>query len=246
MMNLIAVLVTLLLPQRSIGFSPHPQNVVPASHITLLQARTAPEVGSTSSEPTASGGAPTSTTAATSIFPVLRRISGFDWEGDCRYVDANLRPVADLKLTGGLRYDVDSVNAACTMSSFLTFPNGQARRVVMAGFKLANSPTMRLESVEEGPIYMTVSEMYPDTVLVNEIEGVTGKVVMTTSVSIVNGGEELVMVSHEIGEGRSTIIDGHQIWRLRKAKKLVDEESEEGEGNGSGANDDSFRGTTGR
>eukprot|EP00579_Thalassiosira_antarctica_P000128 CAMPEP_0201868910 /NCGR_PEP_ID=MMETSP0902-20130614/2616_1 /ASSEMBLY_ACC=CAM_ASM_000551 /TAXON_ID=420261 /ORGANISM="Thalassiosira antarctica, Strain CCMP982" /LENGTH=249 /DNA_ID=CAMNT_0048394315 /DNA_START=23 /DNA_END=772 /DNA_ORIENTATION=+ len=220
MIHLIAVFsVALLLPQGSIGFAPQLQQNAPFSR-TSLKA-TPPAVGSTSSEPTAAGGAPTSTTAATTIFPVIRRISGIDWEGDCRYIDADLKPVADLKLTGGLRYDVDTVDAACTLSSFLTFPNGQARRVVMAGFQTPGSPTMRLDAVDEegGPIYMTVAEMYPDTVLVNEVEAMSGKVVMTTSLSIVDGGKGLVMVSHEVGSGGPTTqIDGHQIWRLRKAK----------------------------
>jgi len=114
----------------------------------------------------------------------------------------------------------------------------------MAGFHAAGSPTMRLDAVEEGPIYMTVAELYPDTVLVNEIEAMSGKVVMTTSVSVVNGGEELVMVSHEVGSGRSTMIDGHQIWRLKKAKPVADEGGEDGDGNG--AKKDMFRGATGR
>ena len=234
MLHLIAVLlVALLLPQGSIGFAPHQSNI---PRLAALKA-TPPAVGSTSSEPTASGGAPTSTTAATTVFPVLRRISGIDWEGDCRYVDETLTPASNLKLTGGVRYDLDSVNAACTLSSFLTFPNGQVRRVEMAGFKSAGSPTMRLDSVEEGPIYMTVAELYPDTVLVNEVEAMSGKVVMTTSVSIVNGGKELVMVSHEVGTGRGTQIDGHQIWRLREAKPVA--EDDEGEVKGS-INDDPF------
>lgn len=244
-MHLIAVvsLVALLLPQESIAFAPQQQHALTSRHIITTLRATAPEVGSTTSEPTASGGAPTSTTSATTVFPVLRRISGIDWMGDCRYVDADLRPVSDLKLTGGLRYDLDTVNSACTMSSFLTFPNGQARRVEMAGFQTAGSPIMRLDSVEEGPIYMTMTELYPDTVLVNEIEAMSGKVVMTTSVSVVNDGKELVMVSHEVGSGRSTQIDGHQIWRLRKAKPVV-EGSEDGDSNG--AKKDMFRGTTGR
>mmetsp|Transcript_481 Transcript_481/g.961 ORF Transcript_481/g.961 Transcript_481/m.961 type:complete len:243 (-) Transcript_481:311-1039(-) len=242
MMQLTAVfsLVTLLLPQGSIGFAP--QQHAPASRI-MLQAATPPEVGSTSSEPTAFGGAPTSTTAATTVFPVLRRISGIDWEGDCRYIDADLCPVADLKLTGGLRYDLDPVNAACTMSSFLTFPNGQARRVVMAGFQTAGSPTMRLDAVEEGPIYMTLAELYPDTVLVNEIEAMSGKVVMTTSLSVVNGGKELVMMSHEVGDGRSTQIDGHQIWRLKKAKPVTEDDGDEVKNL---ASDGLYRDATGR
>mmetsp|Transcript_6560 Transcript_6560/g.12410 ORF Transcript_6560/g.12410 Transcript_6560/m.12410 type:complete len:263 (+) Transcript_6560:174-962(+) len=247
----------LLLPHASVGFSPQQQQqqqrrrrpTVIANRGSIVPTRlraSPPEVGSTSSEPTASGGAPTSTTAATTVFPVLRRISGHDWVGDCRYVDAALRPVADLRLTGGIRYDLDTVNSACTMSSYLEFPNGQSRRVEMAGFQTANSPVTRLEAVEEGPIYMTVSELYPDTVLVNEVETMSGKVVMTTSLSVVNGGEELVMVSHEVGSDGmlSATIDGHQIWRLKKAKK--EDRDTEGDKEGVTKDNEMYRGTTGR
>jgi len=105
---------------------------------------------------------------------------------------------------------------------------------------------MRLEGVEEGPIYMMVSELYPDTVLVNEVETMSGKVVMTTSLSVVNGGEELVMVSHEVGTDGMvrTTIDGHQIWRLKKAKK--EDGDAEGDKEDVTKDNEMFRGTTGR
>jgi hypothetical protein len=52
-----------------------------------------------------------------------------------------------------------------------------------------------------GLIYLVVAELPPDTVLLNEVDKATGKIVMTTSLSVVNGGEELVQVSHEVGKG---------------------------------------------
>ena len=81
-------------------------------------------VGSTSSKPATSGGTPRSATAGKAIFPVIRHISGIDWEGDCWYFYTGLSPITDLKLTGGLQYKVDAVGTVCTLSSFLMFPNG--------------------------------------------------------------------------------------------------------------------------
>ena len=51
---------------------------------------------------------------------------------------------------------------------------------------------------------MTVAELYPDTVLVDDVEVMSGKVVTTTFLSVVNDGDELVMVFHEVGCGRTT------------------------------------------
>lgn len=230
----------LVLPQRSSGFSP-PKNAAPdRRRVPPAPNATPPAAGSTSRDATAaSDGAST-----TSAFPVLRRLAGADWLGDCRYVDAGLRPVADLVLTGGLRFDLDAASAACTFASFLTFPNGKTRRVEMAGFRDdAGAPTMRLDPVEEGPIHMILAELMPDTVLVNEVESMSGKTVMTTSLSVVNGGEELVMVSHEVGDGVAKI-EGHQVWRLRKANA-----ADGGDAKGKDdavVGDGSFRDTTGR
>ena len=69
---------------------------------------------------------------------------------------------------------------------------------------------------EEGPIIMKLSEVYPDTILINEEERATGKTIMTSSVSIVQGrnGMELVGVSHEVGDEMKNVIEGHQIWRM--------------------------------
>lgn len=69
---------------------------------------------------------------------------------------------------------------------------------------------------EEGPIIMKLSEVYPDTILINEEERATGKTIMTSSVSIVQGrnGMELAGVSHEVGDEMKNVIEGHQIWRM--------------------------------
>ena len=58
--------------------------------------------------------------------------------------------------------------------------------------------------MKEGAVYMTVAELYPDTVLVDDVEVMSGKVVTTTFLSVVNDGDELVMVFHEVGCGRTT------------------------------------------
>jgi len=231
------VLFSILLPQGIASFSPPQSDAFSRPFIRrALEAI-----------PQAAG-----TTAATSIFPVLRRIEGIDWEGECRYVDADLRPASGLKLFGGVRYDLDAVDATCSLSSFLTFPNGRTRRVAMAGRRGTSGPSLRLDPVEEGgPIYMVLTELYPDTVLLNEVEGASGRVVMTASLSLVDGGRELVQVSHEVGDGK-TPIEGHQVWRLRKAVPKGDtaEDNDGGGGSGNRGDDDdlkdAYRGTTGR
>jgi hypothetical protein len=73
----------------------------------------------------------------------------------------------------------------------------------------------------DGPIIMKISEIIPDTILINEIEKDTGRIIMTSSISIVQtsrGGLELVGVSHEVGgdnNNSTETIEGHQIWRMR-------------------------------
>lgn len=209
-----------------------------------------------------------STAAAATLFPVLHRIAGIEWTGPCRYVGADLKHVKDLKLFGGIRYDVtvpnkSSTNTAgddttstssdddhdvvmCTLSSFLTFPNGKTREVVMTGAIPtaaqgstsgdADAGTLRLNAVEgNGPIYMVLTELAPDTILINEVDKASGKVVLTSSLSLVStrttpgggggGLDELVQVSHEVGDDNSgaaasnnIIIEGHQVWRLKPTK----------------------------
>ena len=149
------------------------------------------------------------------LFPVLSQIEGIQWEGDCRYVDGNLSPVA-MPLRGGTRYDLEE-GGKCTLTSFLVFPNGKTRQVEMQGKKEDETSTaMRLDpTAEDGPISMELTELPPDTVLINEIDRATGRIIMTSSLSIVNGGTELIQVAHEVGEGENTI-EGHQIWRLKQ------------------------------
>jgi hypothetical protein len=175
------------------------------------------------------------------LFPVIHRIAGAEWSGECRYVNADLVHASQLKLVGGVQYDTDE--AQVTLSSFLTFPNGNIREMVMQGTKTASSPTVRLTSTAEegGPIYMNLTELAPDTILINEVEAVSGKIIMTSSLSLVEGknGLELTQVSHEVGDNSGNessttqAIDGHQVWRLTKTKIPIH-------------NDDfDFRGTTG-
>lgn len=176
--------------------------------------------------------------SALSLFPVLGRIAGINWSGECRYVGADLRPATNLKLVGGVRYDIEG--KTCTLSSFLTFPNGKTREVVMRGERrglssaggggpesAATASPVRLDSIAEGggPIYMVLTELEPGTVLINEVDSSNGLVVMTSSLSIVNGGTELVQVSHEVGTGTGSggaasgnpAVEGHQVWRLKRA-----------------------------
>ena len=202
---------------------------------------------------TSSSPSPSSLLYATKqeIFPVLSQIDGINWEGKCRYVDGNLKP-ANFILTGGTRYDLgrrnakkkdaddkDSSDDMCTLTSFLVFPDGRSRNVQFKGKRGSlERPSMRLDPVGEGgPIYMVLTEMPPDTVLLNEVDKATGKIVMTCSLSIINGGQELVQVSHEVGDAKSDMpIEGHQIWRLKKA---TFDEAGADEGN-------AYRGATGR
>ena len=205
-----------------------------ARNRVLFNSHTAP-----SQQVAASKSSPDGTVSSSTVFPVLSRIAGIEWSGECRYVGPDLKPASNLELVGGLRYDVDvdGTSSFCTLSSYLTFPNGKRREVVMSNlndinprsgssFSINSRPAtrMRLESTakEVGPIYMIVTELPPDTVLINEIETATGNIVMTSSLSIIANSQkvgvvdELVQVSHEVGDGISTI-EGHQVWRLKKA-----------------------------
>jgi hypothetical protein len=143
--------------------------------------------------------------------------------------------VKDLKLFGGIRYDV--ADDVCTLSSFLTFPNDKTREVVMTGTipqpgASSSSTTLRLNAVDgNGPIYMVLTELAPDTILINEVDSASGNIVLTASISLVTtmvAGRvvnELVQVSHEVGDTNNSggdggsknknIIEGHQVWRLK-------------------------------
>ncbi|KAL7539338.1 hypothetical protein ACHAXR_009197 [Thalassiosira sp. AJA248-18] len=150
------------------------------------------------------------------LYPVLSRIASTNWTGSCKYVGADLIHLSKLKLTGGIRYDIEGRNI--TLSSYLTFPNGKTREVVMTGSREVDSPSpvITLKSIEgAGPIRMLLTEVGSDTLLVNEVEEATGEIILTSSTSITQGmkGMELVQVSHEVGKG----IEGHQVWRLTEA-----------------------------
>lgn len=133
-----------------------------------------------------------------------------------RYVDADLVHLTELKLTGGLRYDINGTSVR--LSSFLTFPNGKTREVIMLGNSESKSSCLNLRKEGGGPIRMQLTELGTDTILVNEIEEATGKIILTSSLSIVEGstnGTELIQISHEVGEGELSI-NGHQVWRLKQ------------------------------
>ena len=167
------------------------------------------------------------------LYPVISRIASKNWTGTCKYIGADLIHLSKLKLTGGVRWDIheQKKNNNVTLSSYLTFPNGDTREVVMTGGRDGSSygstsqsyspPILTLNPIEgDGPIKMLVSEIEPNTILVNEVDITSGKIIMTCSTSIVrgrNGNEELVQVSHEVGDDGGGI-EGHQVWRLTEMK----------------------------
>ena len=90
----------------------------------------------------------------------------------------------------------------------------------------AERPSIRLESTaSEAPIYTVLTEMEPDTILINEVDKATERIVMTSSLSLVTDYTanrsvmELIQISHEVAAvttGRDKIIEGHQVWRFYK------------------------------
>jgi hypothetical protein len=151
------------------------------------------------------------------FFPVISRIAGIDWTGTCRYVGSDLQP--PLKLVGGVRYDVNG--STLVLSSFLTFPNGKTRNVQIQGAQQAGSVITKLTMDSGGPIHMLLTELQPDTILINEVDEASGNVILTSSLSIAqiptDNKLELVQVSHEVGANGA--IEGHQVWRLFKSKR---------------------------
>ena len=177
---------------------------------------------------------PSSTSSASTLYyPVISKIAGKEWTGTCRYINANLQHATKLKLHGGVKYEISNDdNKKLTLSSFLTFPNGQTRQVVMQGQRnddgedSSGGGTMTLTPVENGPIVMKLSEIAPDTILINEVEKESGKIIMTSSITVLqtNRGTELVGVSHEVGDVGKDSIEGHQLWRMmenRSAQQKV-------------------------
>ena len=161
-------------------------------------------------------------------FPVISKIAGMEWTGDCRYINKELTPMTNLKLSGGVKYDINN-GTTLTLSSFLTFPNGQTREVVMQGTREVLPPNKHEVMIlkpsageEGGPIDMHLSEICPDTILINEVMRDSGKIIMTSSINIVQGpsGLELVGVSHEVGDGGEGVIEGHQIWRMKSSSTI--------------------------
>ena len=169
--------------------------------------------------------------SASTLYPVISKIAGKEWTGTCRYVNANLQHATKLKLHGGVKYEISNDNKTLTLSSFLTFPNGQTRQVVMQGQRIdgedsSSGGAMTLSPVENGPIVMKLSEIAPDTILINEVEKESGKIIMTSSITVLqtNRGTELVGVSHEVGDVGKDSIEGHQLWRMmenRSAQQQV-------------------------
>ena len=67
-------------------------------------------------------------------------------------------------------------------------------------------PTPTIEG-NDGPIYMVVTELGPDTIMINEVDKVSKMIVMTSSLSLVFDDstdddnkkiKELIQVSHEV------------------------------------------------
>mmetsp|Transcript_2947 Transcript_2947/g.3327 ORF Transcript_2947/g.3327 Transcript_2947/m.3327 type:complete len:341 (+) Transcript_2947:49-1071(+) len=204
----------------------------------------------------------TNTNVDAKLFPVLQQLDGINWEGSCRYVNEQLIPSHNLKLYGGIQFDLtygsdvdgdDTSNNQneIEMNSFLLFPNGNRRDIEMRGNRGPTAyPSFRLDppiledGTSGGPIHMVVTEMAPDTILINEVDKASRKIVMTSSLSLVKDVttgtiQELIQISHEVGMGATaarvgeSVIEGHQVWRftpgakqLQENKKNEDEDEE--------------------
>jgi len=165
-------------------------------------------------------------------------------------VNEQLIPSTNLKLYGGIQFDlsygdengnIDSNEIE--MNSFLLFPNGNRREIEMRGKRGPTAyPSFRLDpppadenGTSGGPIHMVVTEMAPDTILINEVDKASRKIVMTSSLNLVKDPvsgkiKELIQISHEVGSGRATaggegavVIEGHQVWRFTPAAKQLQE-----------------------
>ena len=149
------------------------------------------------------------------VFPVLSRIAGATWVGEMRYARPNLE-AAPFVLRGTTKCVLEG---KCVMlESSVTFPNGKTRTVVMQG-KKEDEHSFRMDPLDAaGPIYMRLAEFAPDTVLLQEFNKTDSRVVLTSSISLVGGGEELVQVAHETAEdpAQGAPTEGIQIWRMRR------------------------------
>jgi len=155
------------------------------------------------------------------LFPVLSRMAGAVWEGEMRYAGAALE-AAPFTLRGSTR--VDLVDRCVTLRSAVVFPNGRTREIAMHGNKTGEAgSSFRLDPVDaNGPIYLRLAELAPDTILLQEFNKTDSRVVLTSSISLVEdvhtGALELVQVAHEAGDEPGPP-KGFQIWRMGRQKK---------------------------
>ena len=149
-------------------------------------------------------------------FPVLSRIAGGTWQGEMRYAGPGFEAAAFV-LKGSTKCVLEG---RCVMlESSITFPNGKTRTVVMQGRKQENGTSFRMDPLDAaGPIYMRLAEFAPDTILLQEFNKTDSRVVLTSSISLVQGGEELVQVAHETADdpAQGAPTEGTQIWRMRR------------------------------
>jgi len=150
-------------------------------------------------------------------FPVISRIAGGVWEGEMRYAGAELQ-AAPFVLSGSTSCVIEG--ACCTMESSVTFPNGKTRTVTMRGEQTGErGSSFRLDPLDEaGPIYMRLAELAPDTVLLQEYNKTDERVVLTASISIVQGGNELIQIAHEMADKLGAPVKGYQIWRMQRRR----------------------------
>jgi hypothetical protein len=155
------------------------------------------------------------------MFPVLHRLAGGTWQGEMRYAGPSLEP-APFTLRGTTRCVLEG--KCVQLESSVTLPNGKTRTVVMQGKREGETGgSFRLDPLDAaGPIYMRIAELEPDTVLVQEFNRTDGRVVLTSSISVVEGGEELVQIAHETADdpAQGTPIEGIQVWRMRRSAEV--------------------------
>jgi len=235
-----AMLVLLVQTKASLGF------VIPT--IAKHRCRTTPFTLNASADASPSKDDDDESSSSPVLFPVLRKIAGMNWEGSCRYVNENL-VTASFELTGGIRFDLgtrddddqtsetdlkdnDADDDYVEMNSFIVFPNGKSREIKMSGNRgPLNRPSMRLVSSDsDAPIYTVITELDCDTILINEIDKGSGRIVMSSSLSLVTDYTvdstvvELIQVSHEVAapktnpKSNKSVIEGHQVWRFHRKK----------------------------
>ena len=113
--------------------------------------------------------------------------------------------------------------ARCIITSSVVLPNGVERVVSMAG-ELSHEvgSTAKLGKVGGGgPFALQISEMSAArTLLMRELNTTTGEVALASSLMLTEGREEgdteLVLTSHELGEGGR--LQGVQMWRMRRGE----------------------------